>query len=175
MSINYDKFNTYMAASSAFDPGATPQDVFTITGNATTNVYVLKMGISSVQTTAGISNWFVTKRSAANTGGTSAAVTAVPVASGEPAAAATVLQYTAVATGVGAAVGNVWAGHKPSLDVAATGMGLQTLEINFQSVLGQPIALLSAAEVLSWNFNGAAKPAGLSVLAWVLWAEASKT
>ena len=45
--LNINQYQTYMAASSAFTPGTTPQDVFTITGNATTNVYVLKMGLST--------------------------------------------------------------------------------------------------------------------------------
>ena len=30
--VNFDPQNTFMAASAAFTPGSTPQDVFTITG-----------------------------------------------------------------------------------------------------------------------------------------------
>lgn len=163
-----------MASSSAFTPGATPQDVFSITGNATTNVYVLRMGISTLQTTEGLNAWYVAKRSTANSGGTSANVTEVALQSGQPAAGATVLQYTANPT-AGTLVGNVWTGFVDAADAAITAVGSQQVVIDFETALGQPIALLSASEVLAWNFGGAALPTGLSVLAWVLWAESSKT
>src|SRR3954471_1821267 len=100
MTINYDKAYTYRAASAAFTPGALPEDVFTITGNATTNVYVLRMGLSTTQTTAGTNPWFIKKRSTANTGGVSVAGTAVPLQSGNAAAGATILHYTTTPTGV---------------------------------------------------------------------------
>lgn len=175
MSINYDKLNTYLASSTAFDPGATPEDIFTITGNATTNVYVLKMGISTVQTTAGSSAWYLAKRSTANAGGTTANVVEVPVQSGNPAAGATVLQYTASPTTDGTLIGNVWSGYVASPDVASATLSPGGIIVDFETMLGQPLALLSAAESLGWNFNNVAKPAGLLVLAWVLWAEGSKT
>lgn len=173
--LNQDQYATYMAASSAFTPGATPQDVFSITGNATTNVYVQKMGIATIQGTEGVNAFFVAKRSAANTGGTSASVTAVPVQSGNAVAAATVLQYTANPT-AGALIGNLWNGWLNSPKIATAGIGgLQGLELDFDSMYGQPIALLTAAEVLAWNFNGAVLPTGLSVLAWVQWFETKKS
>lgn len=176
MAISYDKVQTYMAASSAFTPGTTPEDVFTITGNATRNVYVLKMGLSTTQTTAGTNAWFIKKRSTANTGGTSAAVTAVPLQSGNTAAAGTILQYTVTPTGVGTIIGSLWNGWVNSAKVDTAGVtGLEGFEVNFETQLGQPVALLSTSEVLSWSFGAAALPAGLSVLAWVQWAESSKS
>ena len=134
-----------MAASSAFTPGATPQDVFTITGNGTTNVYVLKMGISTIQTTEGVNAWYLAKRSTANSGGTPATVTPVPVQSGNFAAGATVKQYTANPT-AGTLIANLWNGWLNSPKAATAGVGgLQGIELDFESMLGQPIALLSAA------------------------------
>lgn len=176
MSVNYDKLYTYMATSSAFTPGTSPEDVFTITGNATTNVYVLKMGLSTTQTTAGTNPWFIKKRSTANSGGTSASVTAVPLQSGNAAAAATLKQYTVTPTGVGTIVGSLWAGWVNSAKIDTAGVaGDESVTIDFETMLGQPVALLSATEVLSWSFNAGTLPAGLSVLAWVQWAESSKT
>ncbi len=174
MTINYDKFPTYMASSSAFTPGAAPTDVFTLTGSATKNIYILKMGLTSLQTTEGVNAWYLSKRSAANAGGTSAAATAIPLQSGQPAATATALQYTANPT-AGTAVGNIWAGWISSPEAAVAAVGPDVLTIDFETMLGQPLALLSTSEVIAWNFGGAALPAGLSVLAWVLWAESSKT
>ena len=173
--LNQNQYPTYRAVSSAFTPGATPQDVFTITGNATTNVYVTKMGLSSLQTTAGLNAWFLAKRSTANAAGTSASVAAVPKQTGIPAAAATVLQYTANPTTAGTLIGNVWGGFVSSAAPATAGVGSVGLELDFESMYGQPIALFSASEVLAFNFNGAALPTGLSVLAWIEWFEMSKT
>lgn len=85
----------YAAASTPFTPGATPQDVFTITGSASKTVTVLSAGIATVQTTAGVNHWQLVKRSAANTGGTSVVVAAVPIDDSFAAATATVRQYTA--------------------------------------------------------------------------------
>lgn len=173
--LNQNQYPTYMACSSAFTPGATPQDIFSITGNATTNVYVQKMGISTTQTTEGVNAWFLAKRSTANSGGTSASVTAVPMQSGNAAAAATLLQYTANPT-AGTLIANMWAAWLNSPKVSTAGIGgLQGLELDFETMYGQPIALLSAAQVLAWNFGGNALPAGLSVLAWAQWFEIPKS
>jgi hypothetical protein len=166
---------TYSAVSTAFTPGATPVDVFSITGSATSNVYVLKMGLSALQTTAGINAWFLAKRSTANSGGTSASVGAIPYNSNNPAATATVLQYTANPT-AGTLVDYVWGGWVNSAAPATAGVGAsQVAEVNFMDMFGQPLSLLSASQVLAWNFKGAALPTGLSVIAYAVWYEISKT
>ena len=169
-----NQYYTYSAVSTAFTPGATPVDIFTITGSATHNIYVQKMGISTTQGTAGLNGLFIAKRSAANTGGTSAAPAIVPYVSTNSAATATVLQYTANPT-AGALVGYVWGGWVNSPVVTTAGTGEIITEVDFVTEYGQPIALLSAAEVLAWNFKGAALPGGLSVIAYVVWTESSKT
>lgn len=174
--MRIDEFvpQAFSAVSTAFTPGSTPTDVFTISGNSTTNVYVLKMGISTIQTTEGVNAWFVAKRSTANSGGTHAAPTIVPFNSNYS-AYATLLQYTANPT-AGTLIGNVWGGWVNSPKAATAGVGgFQGIEVDFQSMFGQPIALLSASETLSWNFAGNALPSGLSVLAYVEWVEFSKT
>ncbi len=166
---------SYSAVSTAFTPGATPVDVFGITGSATSNVYVLKMGISTTQTTEGSNAWFIAKRSTANAGGTSAAPVIVPHNSNNPAVSATVLQYTANPT-AGTLAGYVWGGWMNSSDVATEGIGgFEGLEVDFEDMFGQPICLLSASEVLAWNFKGAALPTGLSVIAYCSWYEVSKS
>lgn len=161
-------FGSYRAASLPFTPGATPQDVFTITGSATRSVRVTGSGICSVQTTAGINAWRLNKRSTANTGGTSSAVTRVPTDGSYPAATATVLQYTANPT-AGALVGALWSGWVVSPAPASVA-----------SILGRDVdltrpalLLTGVADVLAWNFAGAALPVGLSVQAWVAWDESA--
>lgn len=174
MSVNYDKFATFMAASTAFTPGATPQDVVTLTGNATTNVYVQKMAISTTQTTAGVNGWLIAKRSTANSGGTSAGLTEVPLRSSSDSASATALQYTANPT-AGTLVGNIWTGWVISNDVTGATENTNIQVVDFESELGEPIALLSSSEVIAWNFGGEDLPTGLSVRAWIKWVEAPKT
>jgi hypothetical protein len=147
--------------------------MFAITGSNTKLVRVQKFGISTLQTTAGSNAIFAIKRSTANTGGTSASPAMVPANSGYPAATASVLQYTANPT-LGAAIGKVWGGYINSPAPATAGIGKQGFELDFSNIptnfYGKALEL-RAGEVLAWNFNGAALPAGLIVLAYVVWDE----
>lgn len=161
-------FGSYRAASAPFTPGATPQDVFTITGSATRSVRVTGSGIYTVQTTAGINAWLLNRRSTANSGGTSAPVTAVADDPSYPAATATVRQYTANPTTAGTLVGSPWSGRivSPAPASVASVIGKE-----LDSLSRKPITLTGIGDVLAWNFNGAALPAALSVQAWVSWDE----
>lgn len=160
-------FGEFSAASAPFTPGATPQDVFTITGSASKIVNVTRLAIATVQTSAGMNAWQLVKRSTANSSGTSAAVLRVPKDKGYPAATATVLQYTANPT-LGTLVGSLWSGRVTSpAPATATGDYEKTIAQN-----GLPIArLVGVADVLAWNLNGVALPTGLSVQATVWWTE----
>lgn len=161
-------FGLFMAASAPFTPGATPQDVFTITGSATRVVSVMRMALTTVQTTAGMNAWSVLKRSTANSGGTSATVAAIPIDSSYPAATAVIRQYTANPT-AGTSLGALWTGRVASpVPASAPGDVSATLFRDASTT----IQLLNATEVLSWNFGGAALPSGLSVQASVWWTEA---
>lgn len=162
---------TYRCCSSAFTPGATPDDVFTITGSATKTIKVVRMGLASTQTTAGLNVWFIRKRSTANSGGTSTTPTIVASDSSMPADTAVVRQYTADPT-LGTLVGDVFIGKIDSPGITTTGTGiLGGLVVDFVGTSGSPIVLRGTGEVLSWNFNNAALPAGLSVTAWIEWLE----
>lgn len=161
-------FGLYGAATASFTPGATPQDVFTITGSATKTVRVMSIGLSSVQTTAGMNAWQLLKRSAANSGGTSALVTGVPMDDSYPAATATVRQYTANPT-PGASIGPLWSGRIVS--PAPASATLDQVEKIIGDLRSAMVLLSGITDVLAWNFNGAALPTGLSVQAWVWWTE----
>jgi hypothetical protein len=171
----YRDSRVYSACSTAFTPGAAPTDIFTITGSATNNIYIMKMGISTTQGAAGVNAFHLLKRSAANAGGTSAAATVTPYNSADAAGTATVLQYTANPAALGAVIGDVWSGWINSPVITTAGIGQLQTEINFLDIFGQPLTLRSAAEVVAWNFAGVALPGGLSVIAYVTWYEQSKT
>lgn len=167
-SLSASTFGAFVAASAPFTPGATPQDVFTITGSATRIVRVVRMGLSCLQTTAGMNSWQIVKRAAANTGGTSAPVTRVPLDDAYPAATATVLQYTANSTGGGTLIGAIWSG-RIAAPAPATAVGNTDKVIDM--ALGNLATLTGTTDVLAWNFNGVALPTGLSLTPWVMWTE----
>lgn len=174
--LNINQYPTYRCCSLLQAPGATPDDLFTITGSSTANIYVQKMGISSVQTTAGVNEFFIAKRSTDNVGGTAVIRPEVPLQSGSPAATAVVRAYTAVPTSSGTLVGYIWDGMIATGAVASTGIsGYQGIEVDFETMYGQPVGLLSAAQVLSWSWGAGAIPAGFFYNAWVQWFEMSKS
>lgn len=162
---------SYLAFTSSFTPGATPTDIFTITGSASKLVRVLSMFISTVQNASGVNLWQIFKRSTANSGGTSAPVTQVRSDQNDPAATATVLQYTANPT-VGTLVGGVWGGYIGSPTLTSGPLdSIVGAFVNFTEDLGKPIVLRSTSDVLAWSLGGVALPAGLIVRAGVRWTE----
>lgn len=160
---------TYVAASTQFSPVATATDVVTIFGSATKTIRILSVALSSVQTTAGINTWFLIKRSTANTAGTSAAITKVPLDSFYSAATATTLQYTVNPT-TGTAVGNVAVTRVLSPAAASVAAADYTWDFTLGANLA-PVVLRGTGEGLCLNFNGAAVPVGLSINVTITWIE----
>lgn len=162
---------SYIAFTPTFSPGATPQDIFSISGSATKLIRVLSFYLSTGQTAAGVNSWQIVRRSTANSGGTSAAVTPIRSDLNDPAQTALVLQYTANPT-AGTLVGNAWAGQVGAVTPTTAGVpGLVGFYVNFTEDLGKAIILRSASDVLAWNFGGAALPAGLAVRCGCRWTE----
>lgn len=161
---------SYRAATTAFTPGSTPFDVATITGSASKTVKVTHTCLTGVQTNAGVNSWFIIKRSAANSGGTSTDVTEVPSDSNSEAASATVLNYTVNPT-TSSPVGLIWSGKVVAAAPAGSAGNLQGVCVDLTELYGQPIVLRGTGEVLAWNFGGAALPAGLSIHVTFAWTE----
>lgn len=90
---------TYRASLNVAGPAGIGAE---IRGSGSANVYITKIGL----TLAASDTITITMRSANSTGGTSAAVTAVPLNSGNGAANANVRSYTVAPTG-GAAIGDI--------------------------------------------------------------------
>ena len=166
---------TYGVSTTPFTPPATPTDMATLTGSGSKTIYVYGVTIATTQTTAGVNRIYLIKRSAANTGGTSAAPTIVPYDSGSAGATATALSYTVNPGALGAAVGNI-AVMNVNSPILATGItyGQGCVDMYARTTpftLDTPIILRGTTQVLAVNFNGAALPAGLSVIVNFIWTE----
>ena len=66
------------AATALLASAATPTDIAILPGSASKTILVTKVIVSGTKTTAGLVDVLLIKRSTANSGGTSAAMTAVP-------------------------------------------------------------------------------------------------
>ena len=152
----------YKATITPVTPPATPTDIVTLYGSATKTVRITKITLGSTQTTPGINDWYLVKRSTANTGGTSTTITSVPLDSTFPAATAVMRRYTANPTALGTLVGNLSIENilSPSASptTAATNYAPHTWDFT-----NNPLVLRGVTEGVAINFNGAALPPGLSV------------
>lgn len=146
---------TYSAAANIASAAAAT-DIFTITGSATTTVFVTKVIISGIQTTAGLTDVQLIKRSTADTAGTSTAATAIPHDSSDAAATATCLAYTANPT-TGTAVGTFRRGYVPV--AGATSVVNPLIVFDFGDK-GRPVVLRGIAQVLAVNLGGATLTGG---------------
>lgn len=154
---SYEKAKKTYSASTNVAAAAAATDIFTISGNATTVVYLTKIIISGIQTTAGLADVQLIKRSTADTGGTSGAVTAVPHDSADAAAAATLLAYTANPGALGTAVGTFRRGYLPV--AGATSVVNPVVIFDFGDK-GRPVTLRGVAEQIAVNLGGATLTGG---------------
>lgn len=155
----------YSTSSGAFTPPATPTDMATITGSASATIRVIRARLSTTQTVAGINIFHLIKRSTANSGGTSSALTAIPNDSSAVAASATCLSYTANPT-LGSAVGTLSRLNLLSPALASVINSLQTYEFGPSGIV-----LRGITQVLAFSFAGAALPTGLSINVDFDWTE----
>lgn len=131
-------------------PAITATDIFQLIGSSTKTVEITKIIISGTQTTGGMVDVYIKKRSSANSGGTSSAATLVPMISTDAAATAVGAIYTANPT-PGATVGDAYIESIPLS--AITGITNNVVEINFGE-RGKAIQLSGVAQAIAINLNG---------------------
>lgn len=156
---NYqNRGQTYIAASKAFTMAATPTDACILNGSATKTVYVHRVSVSGVKTTAGLSQVTLFKRSVANTGGTAVAGTEVALDSGNAAATAVYQHYTANSTpGTGTIIYSNYMSF-----MAPTGISdVQPHVIGFGAGMPQYVVLRGVAQGLAVNLDGATLTGGV--------------
>jgi hypothetical protein len=141
---------TYVAVGSG-TLASTPTDIATLSGNATNTVIVTGVEVTCTQTTSGINDIFLTKHSAADTGGTSIAMTTIPLDSGNAAAVSAPLWYTANPT-VGTTLGAV---DRAKLAFLTTTTAAPADIYIWRPTMGQSVVLRGTAQQLGINLNGA--------------------
>ena len=171
-------FKSTYSAASTFTPAATPTDLVIIEGSATKTIKVVSFMIGTTNTAAGSQQFFLIKRSAADTTGTFVATTQVPHDSSNAAGTANrVGHFTANPGALGAAVGNVNIVRVASpVAVPASFAGVREMACtellpSLPDLAAQPITLRGVAQTLACNFNGAALVAGQTHFYRVVWTE----
>lgn len=143
---------TYSATASV-TMAATPTDVVQICGAASKVIRIRQISLQGVSTvTGGDYPILLVKRSAANTVGTSSAVTQVPLDSGSGASGATVLAYTANPTITGV-IGTV-AEAIVQFPLITAAVNPTLVNFGTASNNGQSVVLRTAAECLGINLAG---------------------
>ena len=180
--VSYQSKSTFGIAS-GFTPAATPTDIVIIEGSATKTVRVLSMSIGTTNTAAGSQQFFLIKRSAADTTGTfvsagtpvkfdsnisfASTVNRVGHFTGNPGAlGASVGTINQIRVASPAAIPATWAGIVQVSDVE-----LIPLENVGGSGLQMNVTLRGVGECLAINFNSVALVAGQTHTYRIVWTE----
>jgi hypothetical protein len=165
---------TYSSNNGAttFTVAASTTDFITLFGSASKIVEVLKVfaEFDFTATNLLINAWLI-KRTAVNTGGTSAAQTITQLDSADPVATATPRQYTANPSGLGAGtVIHFTRIEMNQLGYYAYGNANPMRAVFDSDKFGKPIVLRGVSEGLALNLNGIT-PTGTVCKAGFLWRE----
>jgi len=163
---------TYSAAVTAFTPQATPQDFFTLTGSSLVVCRLLAVEVWCAATAACAYELALNVNSAPDTGGTSAAVTAVPCDPNDVAASCSVLKYSAAPT-AGTLVGTIRAGRVVGGTLTGGGSGIAPLVWTFTGMNDKAPILRNANQQFALNGLGTALPSGIAFEIRFTWSEES--
>lgn len=159
----------YRASTPVFTTAASATDIFNFKGSSTKTVYIRKIVWKQANLTAGSTTHtvYLLKRSTANSGGTSSAITAVPLDSSFPSATASGVYYTANPT-VGTSLGALahayrFYGAYPDVEIEAV--------LTDATKGGSPIVLRGTSESVSVNYNGVTDGIGTSAVVDIEWSE----
>lgn len=143
----------YSAATISQATAASATDVWCIRGSATKTVKIQGVRISGIASANTVVSALLVKRSTANSGGTSSAVTVVPHDSLEDAASATVASYSANPT-LGTSVGLLRAENILFAGNSAPNLAIEIVVYQFSVYSGRVPTLRGTSESLCVNLNG---------------------
>lgn len=161
---------TYRAINGDVVPAATPTDVIVLVGSATKTIMITKFEITPAATANGSLDFYVYKRTTADTGGTSTATAITPNDSSNPAPTAVAKLYSAnpSALGTGSLVG---ATRVTLAAKSPNGVAIQTWAESFGTGNQQPIVLRGVNESLCINLGGQTMPTGIDIYFTLEWVE----
>jgi hypothetical protein len=171
--ITDNKETAYCASTPVFTTAASATDIFNFKGSSTKTVYIRKIIWKQASiATGGSFNVYLLKRSTANSGGTSSAITAIPLDSNFSSATASGVYYTANPT-TGASLGGI---AHVFFYVSSTSPppshGIGYAYTLFDSTKGgAPIVLRGTSESVSVNYNGVTDPMGTGAVVDIEWSE----
>lgn len=164
---------TYRAFGAAYTGYATPTDMLRISGSDTKIVVVTSFGMQVNTTSAALQAIDFVRRTAANTGGTPSALTAIKLDTNEGDATAVVETYAAAPSALGA--GTIISRQTANSGAATAAPAF----LNLYSVISlpdfqtmrKPIVLRGSAQGLCFNYAGAALTAGFTAVPVIEWVE----
>lgn len=161
---------TYIATAWDIAPAATATDVFQVCGSATKTIRINYIRASADATAAGSLDFYIFKRTAVNTGGTTSAITPAQMDSNDAAPTATALKYTANPTGLGAGVA-VLGDHYAMPAAASTGYPINVWDVQFGKRNDETLVLRGVAQCAEFSMNGQTILAGTSLYVTMEWTE----
>lgn len=161
---------TYRAINIDVVPAATPTDVIVLVGSATKTIMITNFEITPTATANGSLDFYVYKRTTADTGGTSTATTITRNDSSNPAPTAVAKLYSAnpSALGTGSLVG---ATRVTLASKSPNGVAIQTWAESFGTGNQQPIVLRGVNESLCINMAGQTMLTGIEIYFTLEWVE----
>lgn len=161
---------TYRAINVDVVPAATPTDVIVLVGSATKTIMITKFEITPTATANGSLDFYVYKRTTADSNGTSTATTITRNDSSNPAPTAVAKLYSAnpSALGTGSLVG---ATRVTLASKSPNGVAIQTWAESFGTGNQQPIVLRGVNESLCINLGGQTMPTGIEIYFTLEWVE----
>jgi len=163
---------TFSASMTDLTPASGATDIFSLVGSATKTVYVTKIEIVADASAGGVVDFYITKRTTANTGGTATALAAAQHDSNNGSATAVAKKYTANPSALGAGV-VVRGLHYATPAALTTVYSSEPYVADFGAGKGQPIVLRGVGESLTVDMQGGwtGTPSGLSVYVNCEWIE----
>jgi hypothetical protein len=165
---------TYRAAINAHAPAATPTDWFTIQGSATKIVRVTSIAIALRATAGNQYRVSLIKYSVFLTGGTGAAVTAIPLDASDVAATAVVQTWAGGLPTPGTALGKIADDSLPMAVLGTPAAGLFRTIYDFGTRNSRPLVLRGTAQYLALNSAAVALPGGTVADVAIEWTEAAE-
>lgn len=145
------------SASANIAVASAATDIAAFFGNATTTVQVTKIRVTGIQTTTGVVNMLLVRRSTANTAGTSSNFLVALHEASDAANSSTPIAYTANPT-VGTLAGVVRRWYHALTSTTSDSSPEYTLEFGEN---GKPLILSGVTQGICLNLNGATVPGGL--------------